>query len=386
MKHLYRQAVWTALVLALLLPAMAMAGTSPKSLQHYRLLQEALTQYRALAAEPSRTALPPLPSRSVADGQPYSGANTLRKLLLAVGDISPNSKPVADTATFDIELVEGLKRFQRRHQLDADGVLGPATWRALTTPLSQRVLQIERTLMRWDQLPDNPGTRAIFINIPQFKLLALRSMDDRKANILQIDVVVGKDIKRLQTPAFVADMTHLIFRPYWDVPRSIATRELIPQIRAHPEYLANHHLEIVSPAGQVLQPDPEHIDAVAAGKARLRQRPGPDNALGQVKFVLPNGFNVYLHDTPAQTLFKQNRRAYSHGCVRVAEPSALAEFVLQGDPAWTPARIKQEMTGSEPLRVDIAEPIRVYFVYGTALALESGEILFFDDIYNLDAT
>jgi L,D-transpeptidase YcbB len=360
------------------------AATSVQSLQHYQLLQQALTRYRSLAAEPAFTPLPALPTRAIRSDQVYSGAEALRTLLVKLGDIEQTEKPPTDANTLDAELVAGLKRFQRRHQLPEDGVLGPATWRALTTPLSQRVGQIERTLARWDKLPDNPGPHAIFVNIPQFKLFALHAMNDREDNVLKIDVVVGKNVQRLRTPTFVADMTHVIFNPYWDVPNGIAKRELIPEIRKNAAYLEENNLEIISPAGQILGATAERLDAVVNGQLRLRQRPGSDNALGRIKFVLPNGHSVYLHDTPAQTLFQQKRRAFSHGCVRVADPVAMAEFVLRDDPSWTRDRIEQAMAGSAPLRVDLPTPIRVYIVYGTALALENGEVLFFDDIYKLD--
>jgi L,D-transpeptidase YcbB len=374
---------FTLLAVALI-GARPSAATSVQSLQHYQLLQQALVRYRALAAEPALTQLPALPTRVIRSDQAYSGAQALRTLLVNLGDMDQPDKPLADTNTLDADLVAGLKRFQRRHQLPEDGVLGPATWRGLTTPFSHRVGQIERTLARWDKLPDNPGPHAIFVNIPQFKLFALHAMNEREENVLKIDVVVGKNVQRLRTPTFVADMTHVIFNPYWDVPNGIAKRELVPEIRKNAAYLEKNNLEIVSPAGQILGATAERLDAVMNGQLRLRQRPGSDNALGRIKFVLPNGHSVYLHDTPAQTLFQQTRRAFSHGCVRVADPLAMAEFVLRDDPSWTRNRIEQAMVGSAPLRVDLPTPIRVYIVYGTALALENGDVLFFDDIYKLD--
>jgi L,D-transpeptidase YcbB len=336
------------------------AATSVQALQHYQLLQQALVRYRALATDPAIPVLPALPSRVIRLDQPYSEAESLRRLLVKVGDMEHRKGPSIDSTTLDADLVAGLHRFQRRHQLPEDGVLGPATWRALTTPFSYRAGQIERTLARWDQLPDNPGPHAIFVNIPQFRLFALHAMNDRESDVLKIDVVVGKNINRLRTPTFVADMTHLIINPYWDVPNGIARRELIPEIRKNHVYLEKNNLEILSPSGQILAATSERLDAVVSGQLRLRQRPGPDNALGEIKFVLPNGHSVYLHDTPAQALFRQNRRAFSHGCVRLADPLALAEFVLRDDPTWTRSRIEQAMAGSEPLRVDLPTAIRVY--------------------------
>lgn len=372
----------------LLLPLFAAAATagaaegSVQALRHFTLLQAAQVRYAALAADPALTALPALPSRSISIGDHYAGTQALHRLLTALGDV-PDSGSTSGSV-LDAGLVEGIRRFQERHGLDADGILGPATWRALTTPLSQRARQIERTLERWRQLPPNPGQRAIFINIPQFRLFGLHAMDESEAQMLRMNVVVGRDTRSLRTPTFVADMTHLVFRPYWEVPNSIAVRELLPAIHADSGYLARHHLEVVTPAGAVMEPSVENLAAVAEGKLRLRQRPGPDNALGTVKFVLPNPHTVYLHDTPDHSLFSRERRAFSHGCVRVSDARALAGFVLQDDPEWTPARIQEAMSGASPLRVDLKQPIRVYVVYGTAIATESGKVLFFDDLYGLD--
>jgi murein L,D-transpeptidase YcbB/YkuD len=284
----------------------------------------------------------------------------------------------------DGPLADALRNFQRRHGLMDDGVLGPATWRALTTPLSQRVQQIERTLQRWEQLPANPGTRTLFINIPQFRLIGLHSAEDTEAQMLRMDVVVGRNESRLRTPTMVTDLTDVVFHPYWEVPASITRRELLPLIRSDPMYLQSHHMEIVAVSGSLLAADADGLAALASGRARLRQRPGPDNALGRVKFVLSDDMAIYLHDTPSTALFARPRRAFSHGCIRVADPVALAQFALQDDPAWPPERIQATIDGDETLRVKLPAPIRVYVVYGTALALENGEVRFYDDVYGLD--
>jgi len=375
-----------------LLPILASAqGGSPPAMQHFQLLEQALARYQLLARRTDLTQLPALPKRSVGSGETYAGSEALRRLLVATGDLPAAPDPLhsaqADAVPadqLDDTLVTGLKRFQERHGLEPDGVLGRATWRALTTPLAQRAQQIERTLQRWRELPANPYRRAIFINIPRFRLYAMDAMTDLEASMLQIDVVVGQTVDELRTPTFVADLTHVIFRPYWDVPRSIAVKELLPAARADASYLARHHYELVTPSGQVLAPDVASLRALAAGRLRIRQRPGEDNALGSVKFVMPNPYNVYLHDTPARELFSRPARAYSHGCVRVSDPAALAAFALQENASWTRERIAQAMAGSEPLRVDLPEPIRVYFVYGTALAREDGTVLFLDDLYGLE--
>src|SRR5690606_14281801 len=226
--------------------------------------------------------------------------------------------------------------------------------------------------------------RAIFVNIPRFRLYAMDSMSASTAQMLRLDVVVGRAVERLRTPTFVADLTHVIFRPYWDVPRSIALAEILPAVRANPGYLDAHHYELVNAAGQVVPHAPANIEALATGALRVRQRPGADNALGAVKFMLPNEHNVYLHDTPARALFARSRRDFSHGCIRLGDPAALAQFVLQDDPAWTATRITEAMARTTPLRVNLAEPVRVYIVYGTAIAREDGTVLFLDDLYGLE--
>lgn len=249
------------------------------------------------------------------------------------------------------------------------------------------VRKIELTLERWRWLPTFQ-TPPIIVNIPEFRLFAFRTTADRAADILQMDVIVGRTFPRTRTPVFVADMQSVILRPYWDVPRSILLREELPKIRANPTYLAAQHLEIVSGLGDSatpLPPTPVSVQALASGGARLRQQPGPDNALGLIKFDLPNRYDVYLHSTPARQLFLRQRRAFSHGCIRVSDPVGLAAYVLSDTPGdWTPARIRTAMEGTHTQRVWLHRPIRVIILYGTVLAKEDGEVLFFDDLYGQD--
>lgn len=252
--------------------------------------------------------------------------------------------------------------------------------------LAERVRKIDLTLERWRWLPAF-RTPPVIVNIPQFRLFAFRQVADRSADILQMNVIVGRAFPRMHTPVFVADMTSVIFRPYWEVPRSITLREMLPKIRANAGYLRAQHLEIVSnrPGAAVLPATPASLAALAAGAARLRQRPGPDNSLGLIKFDLPNAYNVYLHSTPAQELFLRPRRAFSHGCIRVSDPVALAAYVLRDTPGgWTPASIEAAMQASESRRVRLAKPILVMILYGTVLAKEDGEVLFFHDLYGQD--
>ena len=354
---------------------------------HYQLLEQALPRYRTLAAQPGLTDLPPLPSRVIKPGERYAGAPRLRTLLRAFGDLSKEGTAAAVPDLYDVSLSRGVARFQARHGLDPDGTLGRETLRALTVPIAQRVRQIELTLERWRWLPtfDRPP---IIVNIPEFRLFAFRSLQDRKADILQMDVIVGRAFPSMRTPIFAAEMRYVIFRPYWDVPYSITLKEMLPELQANPKYFSEQHLEIVEGErddSPVVPPIPENIARLARGELRLRQQPGPDNALGLVKFMLPNPYNVYLHSTPARRLFAQSRRAFSHGCIRVSDPVSLAVHVLRDtDGAWTAEAITSAIDGSQTRRVTLAHSIPVLIVYGTALATESGPILFFDDLYGHD--
>jgi L,D-transpeptidase YcbB len=364
-------------------PAAIRAAEPP--FHHYQLLKEALARYLSLAQRAQLTNLPAPPPRLQAGGH-YAGAAALRALLLALGDL-PSTAATAPDEIFDTGVSDGVRAFQRRHGLSVDGSLGKATYAALTTPLQQRVRQIDLTLERWRWLPvfQRPP---IIVNIPQFRLFAFRTTEDRVADILQMDVIVGRIFPRMQTPVFEADLRYLVFRPYWDVPYSITRSEMLPKIGANPAYLASQHLEIVrgqQDSSPTVPATPENIAALAAGRLRLRQAPGEDNALGLVKFIFPNSYNVYLHSTPAHQLFKETRRAFSHGCIRVSDPLALAEYVLRDAPGeWSAARISAALNGNVTLRVNLPQPINVLILYGTALATEAGPTLFFDDIYGYD--
>ena len=354
---------------------------------HYALLKSALTKYLDLAQHPELKNLPAV-DRSLKPGDPYAGAAALRRLLVALGDLPPGSAGPADEATFSAELSEGVRAFQQRHGLTADGVLGKSTLTVLTTPYAKRVRQIDLTLERWRWLPPFE-TPPIIVNIPQFRLFAFRTTEDRVADILQMDVIVGKTYPRTQTPVFESDMRYVVLRPYWDVPPSITRNEMLPKIRANPGYLAAQRLQLVNGQGDnspVVEPSPAAIEALAAGKLRLRQMPGEDNALGLVKFMFPNTYNVYLHSTPAHRLFNATGRTITHGCIRVSDPLSLAVQVMKDEPGdWTREKIDATMNGDKTsVRVNLEHPITVLILYGTALATEAGPIQFFNDIYGYD--
>ena len=354
---------------------------------HYGLLKTALAKFRHIAAESADWKPLPPPPAKLRVGDAYAGAPQLRHMLTVLGDLPAGESAPVDEGIFDADLSFGVRNFQSRHGLAQDGLLGKVTYADLKTPPAQWVRQIVLTLERWRWLKPFE-TPPIIVNIPEFELYAFRTTEDRLGSILAMDVIVGKTYAHTQTPVFEDEMKYVVLRPYWDVPRSITVNEMLPKIRANPRYLAAQRLELVagpSDSSPVVPPTPENIAALAAGRLRVRQAPGEDNALGLAKFIFPNSYNVYLHSTPAHNLFNEPVRAFSHGCIRVSDPLALATLVLKNAPGdWTREKIDAAMHGDKTLRIDLTRPITVLILYATALATEAGPVMFFDDIYGYD--
>jgi L,D-transpeptidase YcbB len=351
----------------------------------YRDLTRALGRYRALAA----SALPfemPLPAKGLAPGQPLPAARALAARLMLLGDLPAGDAPVEDAYT--AALVEGVTRFQARHGLAPDGVLGRGTVAALLVPLDERVRQIERALERLRWLPHLDGQGLLAVNIPMFRLWGWDTIGPDGIPAFAMDVIVGRALNT-QTPVLMAEMRHVIFRPYWNVPRSILRGELLPALARDPGYFTKHDLEIVAGERDESPVVPMSAEAVARlgrGELRVRQRPGPANSLGLVKFEFPNEQSIYMHDTPAPQLFGRARRDFSHGCVRVADPAALAAWVLSEEPGWTPERIAQAMQAPRPQRVTLSRPRQVVLYYLTAVVMpEIGVVHFAEDVYGHDA-
>jgi len=358
------------------------------TLQQYGALRALLLRWRAIAADPAATVpLPALPpkARSVKPDQAWAGVGALRQRLVAIGDLAP--PPAApDDALYGGALVNAVKRFQARHGLDADGAIGRTTHAALAVAPAQRVRQIELGLERLRWLPHADGRRFVAINIPMFRLWAVEAAD-AAAPPVAMNVIVGRALDT-QTPILFDEMSHVVFRPYWNVPRSIVRNEVLPALARDASYLARHDMEIVAGPGddaRAVAPAAEAIDALRDGRLRLRQRPGPKNSLGLVKFVFPNDDAVYMHGTPAQQLFGRARRDFSHGCVRLEDPVALAQWVLREQPEWTRERIVDAMNGTRTLQVDLKQPLPVILYYTTVLATADGGAMFADDIYRHDA-
>ena len=360
-------------------------------LMQYQALREMLARYRVLA-ERTDLAGVPLPPTSVKPGDLYDGAGALYAQLLALGDLPADTPPPAGSAGSDVMryadvLVEGVRQFQRRHGLDPDGVLGKGTVAALNVPLSWRTRQIELALERMRWLPDLDDRRLVGLNIPMFQFWAWDAAPGGPP-AFGMRAIVGRALST-QTPVFTADLQQVVFRPYWNVPRSILRNELLPAIERDIDYLRRQDMEMVRGWGDnapVVAATAENVALLRAGTLRLRQRPGPRNALGLVKFDFPNTSDVYMHGTPAQALFSRARRDFSHGCVRVEDPLAFAEWVLRDQPGWTRAEIEVAADGSRTQYVRVARPIRVVLFYTTAAVMPAdGTVHFAEDIYRHDA-
>lgn len=354
-------------------------------LVQYRRLREALVRYRGLAD--SAVEEVPAVAASVKPGQRWAGLAQVHRRLVLAGDLGPSVPVPPDSAAYEGAMVEGVKRFQDRHGLEADGVIGKGTVAALNVPFARRVQQLELGLERLRWLPDLGGSRFIVVNIPTFQLWAWDSLTADGLPTLAMNVVVGRSVKNM-TPVMQEEMAYLVFRPYWNVPRSIAVEEILPRIGRDPGYLARNNMEMVAGGGDDAAPlavTPANIERLARGQLRVRQRPGPKNSLGLVKFIFPNDQAVYLHDTPATELFSRTRRDFSHGCVRVERPVDLAEWALKDRAGWTKDRIREAMQTGKTQTVTLPQHIPVFLFYTTAISGPEGTVRFAEDIYRRDA-
>jgi murein L,D-transpeptidase YcbB/YkuD len=354
----------------------------------YGPLKDALIRYRALAREVPflRFGFP----AKFSPGMSHRDVPALRKMLVALGDLSEVTPGSEHSEIYDQALARAVKAFQLRHGLADDGVIGKGTLSRLSTPIAERLKQIQLGLERLRWLPADVRGLYLIVNIPSFKLYGSRIGDGLGQFDIQMNVVVGEAIDGRSTPVFHADMTTVNFRPYWNVPDAIAIKELVPEILKDPAYLQKNNMEIVASFASTAVPlaaDPAAIAKLSNGTLKLRQKPGLKNALGLVKFSFPNNNNVYLHSTPSINLFNRARRDFSHGCIRVQDPVALAEWVLTDNGDWPRERVVEAMEkGESSLRVGLKKPIPVYIFYSTVMADPDGRVSFYEDIYGHDRT
>jgi L,D-transpeptidase YcbB len=343
-------------------------------------LRKALASYRDISARGGWPVIPDGPNLQIGDHGPRVAA--LRTRLLLTADLDRASVPVDDT--FDAALERGLQRFQERHGLAADGVVGAATLTALNIPAAARARQIELNMERWRWLPRELGDRYILVNTANFTL----DVVEHGQPVLAMRVVVGRPARR--TPFFSADMTYLVLNPHWYVPPTIAIQDKLPLIRRDPGYVARQNFKLFRDGESgVTRIDPLSIDwsSVSARNFpyRLRQDPGPRNALGRVKFMFPNPYHVYLHDTPSRELFAKTERAFSSGCIRLEKPLELAEYLLRDDPRWPRPKILAAIGRGGEQVVHLPTNIPVHLLYWTAWVNEDGLVHFRKDIYERDS-
>ena len=340
----------------------------------YKALRKALGDHRAQAA---KGGWPKVPATRLKPGQQSPAVGVIARRLAASGDYSGRVPAEGETAKYETDLVEAVKRFQRRHGLTDDGIVAPAVVAEMNVPIEERIARIQMNLERWRWLPRDLGKRHILVNIPEYRL----EVWDGDEVPVTMRTVVGKE--DTPTPIFNDEMTHVVFSPYWNVPPNIAEGETLPSVMRDPSFLSRQNMEVLDASGNPV--DPAEIDLNDPKKYRFRQRPGADNSLGLVKFMFPNQFDVYLHDTPADSLFARAARSYSHGCVRLEQPLALAQYVLQDQPEWTKERIEEAMRSGEEKHVKLKAPIPVYLGYWTARVSADGVLQFRKDIYGIDS-
>ncbi len=345
----------------------------------YTALKTALQRYRGLGQAGE---WPRLPENASWDrGQTGELADRLRERLGLSGDLKLT--PQGGSGDADLELFEGLRRFQARHGLDADGRMGSQTLQALNVSLPERIRQIELNMERWRWLPRDLGSRHIRVNVPAFGLAVI---EDGQA-VLSMRVVAGRHYRR--TPVFSGLMDHLVVNPDWNIPTRIAVQDILPKARKDPAYLSREKIRVFeSWSRDAAELDPGSIDwtRVTAENFRykLKKDPGSHNDLGRVKFMFPNRFDVYLHDTPARRLFERSMRGFSSGCIRIEKPLDLAEYVLRDSPGWSRDAVSAAIDTGQLRTIGLARKIPVHLIYMTAGVDLEGRVLFWQDIYQRD--
>lgn len=362
-------------------PMESLAREIEPHLAEYRNLLHVLSYYRALA---DTFQFHRLAQATVRPGRPYAGTAELRRRLIAFGDLDTTA--VATLGQYDSILAGGVKHFQLRHALTPDGVLGEDTRRALDVPPAVRVTQLVLALERLRWLPPLDGPRLLVVNIPAYELFAFDSIGGTGTPTLRMPVVLGSAFDH-QTPVLLQSLQMVQFRPFWNVPAPIFRKEYLPRLGADPLLLRKAHMEVLGPRDTILGDSVTRatLRGLRAGQFRVRQQPGPWNALGPTKFSFVNAYDVYLHGTPDTQAFRHARRDASHGCIRVQDPARLAEWVLEGS-TWGRGAIDSAMAGTaDTVRAEPIFETAVLIYYATAAAMPDGEARFYEDIYSHDA-
>lgn len=327
----------------------------------YRKLKEQLARHTNIAKSGGWPRVEETGKKPLKEGDSSLSIIAVKRHLYLTGDL-----PVNDTSqTFNDALTLAVQSFQERYGLRTTGTINTETIKELNVPVSERVKQLLINLERMRWMPSQPQGKLILVNIPEF---VLHVMEDGK-KVFDMKIVVGKEGHN--TMMFTKTLNQVVFSPYWNVPPSIVKDELLPEMAKDPNYLANENMEIIG-----------EVDGIP----EIRQLPGEKNALGKVKFLFPNSYNIYFHDTPAKSLFEKNKRAFSHGCIRLSEPEKMAQYLLQNDGAWNDEmKIMEAMNSEKEQYVKLKEPVEVFITYYTAWVDDNGKLNFRDDIYGHDA-
>ncbi len=334
-------------------PSSAFMKTEPVFRQ-YGLLKTFLKQYRNIEQSGKWKPIK-ADKKSYRLGDSSKVIVEIKEHLQLLGDLKTNNQ----SNLFDAELEAAVKNFQQRYGIKDDGIVGRSMIAELNFPLAKRVEQIIVNMERCRWLPVTLNKDYIVVNIPEFKFHAY----ENDSLAWSMNVVVGTELNK--TAIFNGIMNTVVFSPYWNVPTSIKNKEILPAVRRNANYLQRNHMEW--------------------NGNNIRQVPGPWNALGKVKFLFPNSHNIYLHDTPSKSLFSQDKRAFSHGCIRVEEPRRLAIYVLRHQPEWTETRIDSAMNADKELYVKVAKPVPVFIAYFTSWVDRAGRINFRNDLYKRDS-
>lgn len=344
----------------------------------YKALKEALAKRRNEAPKGGWPEVPSGPTLRMGDQDPRVAA--LRQRLAAEGHPLFD---MGDPTDFDAVLKQAVEDFQKVNGLAVDGVAGKNTIYALNLPPEARIRQMEINLERWRWIPRELGPRHILVNIADFSL----QLVENEKTVERMRVVVGRPYRK--TPVFSSEMTYLVFNPFWNVPHKLAVEDIAPLVRKDPSYLRRQRIKVFSGwEGDSTEVNPAMIDWSQVTKHnfpyRMRQEPGPLNALGSIKFMFPNRYSVYLHDTPKRYLFNRSIRGFSSGCIRVEKPLELALFLLKESNGWTVERIQEEVASAETRTVPLPKPVPVHLLYWTAWIDEEGGLRFCNDIYDRD--
>ena len=326
----------------------------------YKPLIDALARYRQIEAQGGWQEI--APAEKLVPGLRQESVGRLKDRLRAEGDLPALKEGEQESYVFDESVTAAVARFQKRYGLESTGKVDKETLAEMDVPVATRVRQIEINLERWRWMPSDFGQRYIRVNIPEFKMALINQGNPE----LEMRVVVGK-AQQSRTPVFSDKMTYLELNPAWNIPTGIAEEEILPKAANDPGYLASHNIEVVT----------------EGSTTRLRQRPGPDNPLGQVKFMFPNEHDIYLHDTPADHLFSAAERDLSHGCIRLERPMDLAHVLLKGS-EWTPEKLQAALASGEQKSITLPHPLPVHLLYFTTWVDKDGTVQFRRDVYGHD--